>query len=155
MAWFDEKLVVLGAAFAGPRFAAAWSFWNRIAGDDGEHLLDQLLLAPWPAGRRVDGIGEVPGRVERAFETQAAQDDGVLVRGALHEDAHQVVGYQVHGDFPLDHGRALAAQVVRALALGQNSGLAGPAEAELTPPTVRAPQISCMSLTGASRKSSN
>jgi len=62
------------------------------------------------AGRRVDGIGEVPGSVERALEAEAAQGHGVLVCGALHEDAHQVVGDQVHGDFPLDHGRALAAQ---------------------------------------------
>jgi hypothetical protein len=44
LSWFGQELVVFRSSFSGAWLAASGAFWHRIAGDGGEHLIDELIL---------------------------------------------------------------------------------------------------------------
>ena len=43
-AWFGEKLEVFGSSFLDARFRSSGTFREEIAGDEGEHFIDEALL---------------------------------------------------------------------------------------------------------------
>lgn len=92
----SDPFCVLASSFSGPWFATTKSDGNRVGGDQGEHLRDELsLLARGFACRRNQGR-PAPQRVERAPEAQAHQRRAVFMGHPLYQAAHQIVGDPVH-----------------------------------------------------------
>lgn len=108
-----EEAEFFGSSFSSSRFDAVGTVGNEVVGDPGEELRSQFLSVAIPRSA-VERESRPRGAesMERSGEAQAMQVAAMSLGRLPHQEANEVVGEQVHGDFLSDHVRTLTAKHV-------------------------------------------
>ena len=105
MTRFGHEAVVFGAAFSDSGFASVGAQRHEIAGDGGEHRVDDGGDGAGFCVGSAGGVGELTDGIQSALEGNAVKSDIVNQSGFLHDATHEIVGNEMHEEFAFDQGR--------------------------------------------------